>query len=57
MNAAAFRSLLRADANAGSVALITGESSGIGRATALELAHTGARMAICGQRPAGEAGR
>ncbi len=44
------RSLLRADANEGSVALITGGGTGIGAATARELAATGARIAICGRR-------
>jgi citronellol/citronellal dehydrogenase len=38
------------DANSGQVALVTGGGTGIGRATALELGRTGARVAICGRR-------
>jgi NAD(P)-dependent dehydrogenase (short-subunit alcohol dehydrogenase family) len=46
-----FRSPLAPDANAGSVAIVTGGGTGIGRATAVELARTGVKVAICGRRP------
>ncbi|HEY3264109.1 MAG TPA: SDR family oxidoreductase [Actinomycetota bacterium] len=50
MEVTTFRSPLAADATAGLVAVVTGGGTGIGRATALELARTGSAVAICGRR-------
>jgi citronellol/citronellal dehydrogenase len=44
-------SALAADANRGQVAVISGGGTGIGRATALTLARTGASVVVCGRRP------
>ncbi|MEA2521134.1 MAG: citronellol/citronellal dehydrogenase [Actinomycetota bacterium] len=43
--------VLRPEANTGKVVLGTGGGTGIGRATALSFARTGASLAICGRRP------
>jgi citronellol/citronellal dehydrogenase len=36
---------------AGQVAIVSGGGSGLGRASALELAALGARVVVCGRRP------
>jgi len=50
VEASTYRSPLAEDATAGVVSVVTGGGTGIGRATALELARTGSAVAICGRR-------
>jgi len=44
------RPTLDPEANGGTIALVSGGGTGIGRATSLELARTGAQLVICGRR-------
>ncbi|MHB1219684.1 MAG: SDR family NAD(P)-dependent oxidoreductase [Alphaproteobacteria bacterium] len=50
MDLFAKNSPLAATANRGKIALVTGGGSGIGRAAALELGRTGAKLVVCGRR-------